>query len=158
FDVHTIADVILHLRYTARDGGETLKKAAIGHLNQALNQLAAPAAGSGSEDQGLWRLFSLRHEFPTEWQRFMRATGPTRSLSLVVTRERFPYFLQGKTLEILKVYSPHPSNPLSPLSGTEVTPTIADLNSMGDPWTLTLNWNGSEVPKDLLVVLRYTIA
>ena len=157
FDVQTIADVILHLRYTARDGGENLKTAAIRNLNQAFNQLAAPAEGSESEDQGLLRLFSLRHEFPTEWQRFSQATGSTRSLSFVVTRERFPYFLQGKTLNILKVYSPDPSNPLSPLLDTEVNPSIADLDSMGEPWSLTLNWNRSEVPKDLLVVLRYTI-
>ena len=158
FDVQTIADVILHLRYTARDGGENLKTAAIRNLNQAFNQLAAPAAGSGSEDQGLWRLFSLRHEFPTEWQRFSQATGSTRSLSFVVTRERFPYFLQGKTLEILEVYSPEPTNPLSPLIDTEVNPSIADLDPMGEPWSLTLNWNRSEVPKDLFVVLRYTTA
>jgi len=157
FDVQTIADVILHFRYTARDGVESLKTAAIRNLNQALNQLAAPAEGSETEDQGLLRLFSLRHEFPTDWQRFSQATGSTRRLSFVVTRERFPYFLQGKTLKILKVYSPDPSNPLSPLLDTEVNPSIADLVPMGEPWSLTLNWNRSEVPKDLFVVLRYTI-
>jgi len=158
FDFQTIADVILHLRYTARDGGRGLKTAAIQNLHQALNPLPYPAEGSGTEDQGLFRLFSLRHEFPTEWQRFLQAPASPRSLSFVVTRERFPYFLQGKTLGIKKVYSPDPSNPLSPLSGTAVTPSIADLNSMGETWSLTLDWNRSEVPKDLFIVLRYTTA
>ena len=161
FDVHTIADVILHLRYTARDGGETLKKAAIGHLNQALNQLAAPAAGSESEDQGLWRLFSLRHEFSTEWQRFAHATASPRSLGFVVSRERFPYFLQGKTLQIqaVDVFSPDASSPVNPLPDDEVSVSHStpDRNPMGPPWLLSLEWKKSEPPKDLLVLLRYTI-
>src|SRR5258705_7709775 len=56
FDFNTIADVILHLKYTAREGGQPLRA-------EAQKALALPSGG--------WiRLFSAKHEFPTEWHRF----------------------------------------------------------------------------------------
>src|SRR5580704_14590754 len=62
FDFETISDVILHMRYTARDGGDSLRRAA----RQAL--------ASGSQED-LLRLFSIRHEYPSEWFRFMSPVG-----------------------------------------------------------------------------------
>ena len=48
FDYSTITDVVLHLRYTARDAGGTLKVSAIGaSLQSAIN---AMAASQGSSD------------------------------------------------------------------------------------------------------------
>lgn len=38
FDYATIADAILHLRYTARDGGMPLRQAAVGNLSAILGQ------------------------------------------------------------------------------------------------------------------------
>ncbi|HEY5813978.1 MAG TPA: hypothetical protein VIT23_15155, partial [Terrimicrobiaceae bacterium] len=64
FDYDTISDVILHIRYTAREGGALLRRGAIENLKTALE--TAQAAGSV-------RLFSLRHEFPTEWAKFRSA-------------------------------------------------------------------------------------
>jgi hypothetical protein len=58
FDFNSISDVILHVRYTARDGGDTLKKAAMDAVVSA-------------QPQDGFRLFSLRHEFPNEWRRFL---------------------------------------------------------------------------------------
>ena len=61
FDYETISDVILHLRYTAREGGSLLRQAAIGNLKTLIDD--AKAAGSV-------RLFSVRDEFPNEWAKF----------------------------------------------------------------------------------------
>jgi len=41
FDYDTISDVILHLRYTAREGGKALRDAAVNQLQEAVNTLAA---------------------------------------------------------------------------------------------------------------------
>jgi hypothetical protein len=57
FDYDTISDVNLRIRYTVREGG--------GVRNAAIKSLAQ-AAGSV-------RLFSIRHEFPTEWAKFRSA-------------------------------------------------------------------------------------
>src|SRR6476661_7606961 len=54
FDRSTISDVVVHLKYTAREGGKSLKDVALATL---------PTDGV--------RLFSARHEFPTEWYRFL---------------------------------------------------------------------------------------
>ncbi len=82
FDFSTITDVIIHVRYTAREGGELLKAAAIQNLQAQINK--ARTVGSVC-------LFSLRHDFPAEWARFQSTSG----FSLTLTPELYPYWAQG---------------------------------------------------------------
>ena len=85
---------MLHLRYTARDGGEPLRQHAATELSAALERLA-----QSEGEQGLARAFSLRHEFPTEWHRFLNPpAGSTsdQSLTLGLTGERFPFLFQDR--------------------------------------------------------------
>src|SRR5262249_23298290 len=64
FDYDTISDVILHIRYTARQGVEPTKvKAALDDLLQEAKQ------------SNLAVLFSLQHDFPTEWAAFVKGKG-----------------------------------------------------------------------------------
>jgi hypothetical protein len=55
FDFNTLTDVVLHLKYTAREGGDILRNAA----TKVLNGTIADADGAP-----LMRLFSSRHESP----------------------------------------------------------------------------------------------
>lgn len=93
FDFSTISDVILHLKYTARDGGGTLKNAA----------RAAVVATPPGELRV--RLFSAKHEFSTEWYRFLHPgdseTGQT--LHLLLGQDRFPFLTQKGTIWIRHV-------------------------------------------------------
>ena len=105
FDYETISDIVLHIRYTARDGGDTLKKACQASLNAALKALKSQ--GDEKNDVGLARLFSLRHEFPTEWNRLL---GPPDAVGVqgqefVITKSRFPFLFSGAdiTLTISRV-------------------------------------------------------
>lgn len=76
FDYATISDVILHLRYTAREGGGLLRRNAMENLKAAID--AAQAAGSV-------RLFSIRHEFPTEWAKFKnQSPGANQRFELAI--------------------------------------------------------------------------
>lgn len=93
FDFDTISDVILQLRYTARDGGAALQAAA----SKAAQLLIADAAR-----QPLARLFSLRHEFPTEWHRFVNQTRDHKQ-KFAIDQDRFPFHLRTKTIEIGEV-------------------------------------------------------
>ncbi len=86
FDYDTISDAIIHLKYTAREGGELLGQKATENLKKALNEII-----SSSRETGLARLFSLRHEFPSEWQRFIRE----KSADLKVEKDRLPFFAQS---------------------------------------------------------------
>jgi hypothetical protein len=92
FDFETISDVILHFKYIAKDGGEPLRKA-------AQQSLIADSA------QDHVRLFSVRHEFPSEWYGFLNPSGAAsgQAMTLNLTSERFPYQFRGKTLSIDKV-------------------------------------------------------
>ena len=65
FDYETISDVILHLRYTAREGGGLLRSGALANLKAAIKN----ATFGGSV-----RLFSIRQEFPSEWAKFLTQT------------------------------------------------------------------------------------
>ena len=90
FDFDTIADVILHVRYTAREGGELLKSGATANLQSLLN--AGRTIGSV-------RLFSVRHEFPSEWAKFRSVTIAgatiTAGLSLTLLPQHYPFWAQG---------------------------------------------------------------
>jgi hypothetical protein len=100
FDYDTIADVILHVRYTARGGGEALKQASIEAMTDELN-----AIKRASQQSGLVRLMSLRHEFPSEWQRLATshdAAGDS-SQEFALTTRRFPFALQRSGLNIEKI-------------------------------------------------------
>jgi hypothetical protein len=101
FDFDTLTDVILTLRYTARDGGAILRDAA---CRAAVTPAAAQqvsvgtiAASYPSKQANLVRYFSLRHEFPTEWFKFLspQATDPVQSLCLALSTERFPFQYRG---------------------------------------------------------------
>jgi hypothetical protein len=156
FDFQTIADAILHLRYTARDGGDTLKTRAISSLNAAIQ---GPTEG---EPSGLNRLFSLRHEFPTEWQRFKASTDTPASFQCRITPDRFPYFLQGKTIQMggsaVAVYQ---VNQVDPLPASVCTATVGVDPSPPGAWDLSVQWvapwDEAPLPTDLFVLLRYAL-
>lgn len=91
FDFNTVADVILHLKYTAREGGEALRA-------EANTALASPSGD-------LVRLFSAKHEFPTEWHRFLNPpeAQPDQSVTLGLSPDRFPFQFQSKTITVTQV-------------------------------------------------------
>jgi len=85
FDIDTLSDVVLHLNYTAREGGEVLRAAA-----NDVAQRYLPGSGV--------RFFDLRHEFPDAWHRFRnpRPDGrPERQLDIHMERDMFP-FIPGR--------------------------------------------------------------
>jgi hypothetical protein len=88
FDYATIADVVLHLRYTAREGGEPLRQAAVGRVGTLVGE---------ADQTGLARLFSLRHDFPSEWYAFTTGAG---NFTATLRSTHFPYFTRAKNRAI----------------------------------------------------------
>ncbi|HEY1765299.1 MAG TPA: hypothetical protein VGF85_10275 [Opitutaceae bacterium] len=94
FDLDTITDVILHIRYTAREGGSSLKPGAIANLKAKIG---------GGATVGSVRLFSMRHEFPTEWAKFKAAAANAPApLSFTLWPQHFPFWA-GKVVSALTV-------------------------------------------------------
>ena len=97
FDYATISDVVLHLRYTARDGGESLRQKAVEHVQQLISK---------AEAAGMVRLFSVRHEFPTEWAKFQSQTPGANQryeLTLNLRPEHYPFWSQGRLNKVTRV-------------------------------------------------------
>ena len=66
FDLDTISDVIIHLRYTAREGGEQLKNLSKDNIKSILKELSkSPFA----------RIFSAPHGFPNQWHDFLHGVS-----------------------------------------------------------------------------------
>jgi hypothetical protein len=93
FDFETISDVVLNINYTARDGGRPLQDAAGKSLKAALSGADLP------------RMFSLKHEFPTEWYGFLHPAGSAenQTMTLGLTVERFPFRVRGKAAAINQI-------------------------------------------------------
>jgi Tc toxin complex TcA C-terminal TcB-binding domain len=148
FDYMTISDVILHVRYTARVGGDLLGA-------QATLELQTAFAAAGQSRLAL--LFSLRYDFPTEWSAFVNAvangsgSGASTTFSFTLLLEYFPYVVQCAnplTIDSLILYVQNGNQlaqksqalPASPaLSSTSTTldlafPTDTTVLS-GDPTT-----------------------
>lgn len=84
FDFASLSDVILHISYTARNGGGLLKTGASANLQNILPNSTA-------------RLFSLKHEFGSEFYKFIHPEN-TGDQEFVITLkpEHFPFFVRGK--------------------------------------------------------------
>ena len=118
FDFNTISDVVLHLKYTARDGGEILKKNATP---------VSPQSG--------FRLFSAKHEFPSEWHHFLNPSETEdQSMALNLTAERFPMQKPGWKIKIaaLDLYLSVNDNKAYQ-SGTPLTITVTPPGTTKPP-------------------------
>lgn len=97
FDYDTISDALLHIRYTAREGGGLLRNGAIAHVKE----LAKEAQAVGSV-----RLFSIRHEFPSEWAKFQGQTpAADQRFELIpnLRPEHYPFWSQGRLNGVARV-------------------------------------------------------
>jgi hypothetical protein len=122
FDYATISDVILHVRYTARQGGEALGNQALAETRRVL---------ATANESGLALLFSLRHDFPTEWSAFVNSDA---NFTVRVSRDHFPYMVQDEkkslVIDALELYAP---------KGTE----MPKPRKVGDPAKATVDLEGA---------------
>jgi hypothetical protein len=122
-DLTAVGDVIIHLYYTALDGGDAFKQAV-----QADNDQNLPTSGV--------KLFSVLNDFSADnaWQNFLATppAGTDQTLVLNVTASKFPNWTRGKTISVtgLQVFAAswNPGNfvvePQAPLptAGVNLTP------------------------------------
>lgn len=150
FDYTTISDVILHVRYTAREAGDPLSA-------QATKELEAMLDTAGQSSQAL--LFCLRYDFPTEWSAFVNGTG---DFAVTLQKQYFPYAVQSAnqlTIDALTLYAE------SVGSVASVTPTVdlaglsAGLSGAPGEAPLSLPGDGTVLTQDLaqqvFLVLQY---
>ena len=131
FDYATITDVILHIRYTAREAGNPLGAAA----TQTLRTMFGTQGQSG---QSL--MFLLRYDFPNEWANFVNGTG---DFTVTLTKDYFPYMAQSSksiTVSALTLYTDDGNEKVKSSSPTIDLGTLSkNLNSSPPSAVLTLS-------------------
>jgi len=145
FDYLTISDLILHIRYTARDAGDPLRTAATDSLKGMLKQ-------SGGSGQAL--LFNLRYDFPTEWSAFVNGTG---DFTVTLEKSVFPYVVQAVTdltIDSLTLYTGVPASTAAPASLASVIPPGIDLTTLSDALTGSAGEAQLSLPADDSVLTR----
>jgi hypothetical protein len=171
FDYDTLSDVIIHISYTAKDDGAFRTTVE----NQIADVLSDFAASSG-----LFRLISLKHEFPNALYKLLNPSGATQTTEFELGKNHFPYFLSDKdlTLSSGKVYLKPKGK--DPIETTGLTLKINNVNAgtwsafgnnmkeasvslSGNPirkWTIDSAANGldKEELDDILILLKYTIS
>jgi len=90
FDLSTVSDVIMHLRYTARDGGTALRDA-------AREAVIEPMPKTGAI------LLSAQQDFPMSWARLWAPAGAGQALSFPFEDRQFPFVSPDEQLQIASV-------------------------------------------------------
>jgi hypothetical protein len=86
FDLASLSDVVMHVSFTAREGGDVLRVAA-----SEVAQSYVPGDGE--------RLFEVRNEMPDQWNRFLNEHDPQR-LEVRLARQMFPYVMGDLELTV----------------------------------------------------------
>jgi len=86
FDYNTISDVIIHIKYTAREGGSTLKNAANDLLKKHLEEIKQELTKTG-----LHIALNLKHDMPNEWHLLKQ----NKTVDLKIDKSRLPYLAQA---------------------------------------------------------------
>jgi hypothetical protein len=131
FDYNSISDVVMHVSYTARDGGDAWKTQIDESILPALNDLGTLVSAATP----MRRLFSVRREFPGAWNQLLNAAAESRSCTFQLTKQHFPSFLTH-------AWDTNGSAVPTPLM-LDVTGLGAFLSPRGplpaEAWTITLN-------------------
>ena len=153
FDYTTISDVIMHIRYTAREAGNPLG-------SQATKELVAMLGAAGQSGQAL--LFCLRYDFPTQWAAFVNGTG---DFQVTLEKQYFPYAVQSASalsIDALALYAKKNGSitSVSPVDGAGLAALNAGLNGATGAAALSVPADGNVMIQDqaqqVFLVLQYS--
>jgi len=177
FDYDTISDVILNLKYTARDGGAALSTSASDNVTANINKMLVSA-----QDTGLMRVFSAKTDLSTEWYKFLNpaSVADDQVLTLNLDKSRFPIFVQNKAIKITSIElvadGAGPFNNLQTVPApTNTGPLNLKKGVYGDWQGITLNYNNAagawliknpvanpritpDNMNNMIIIVHYTIA
>lgn len=155
FDYNTISDVVIHVSYTAKfDGG--LRSQVESEL---LNQVNAMVADNSRQDEpGLFRLFSLKHEFGDAYHELLNGAP---SVTIQVDNRHFPMLFMGRQKRLAGTVVhvlPKQGRTLSPPPALTVTPPTGNITG---PWSIRFNAGINALQTNdidnIFIELRYTL-
>jgi len=149
FDYRTLSDVIVHLRYTARQGGGPLAEHASTELRAHLQN---------ADNSGLSMFMSMRSDFSAEWAAF---SGGTQDFSFSLRKDYFPYFVQEENIVVtaLDLYA---ANGSALARRTELPASAMNAEINGGAFSTNLSFAADSSilkrdARDVFLVVRYHI-
>ncbi|CAA9890522.1 conserved hypothetical protein [Candidatus Methylobacter favarea] len=85
YNYQTISDAIIHLKYTANEGGERLKSLANKSITKQLENIS-----QSLNETGLHIALNMKHDLPNEWH-MLKKNG---AIDLKIDKTRLPYMVQ----------------------------------------------------------------
>lgn len=79
FDYKSIADVVMHVKYTAREEGDPFKGAAIGSIDEIIKSKPI-------------RMFNVKQDFPNEWHTYKNNEAGGKKLEFTIREENLPFW------------------------------------------------------------------
>jgi Tc toxin complex TcA C-terminal TcB-binding domain/Neuraminidase-like domain/Salmonella virulence plasmid 28.1kDa A protein len=167
FDYKTISDFVIHIRYTAMDGGDKLGSIASETLQKYIGSVE-----DLSQQEGLFALIDLQHEFSNEWAKASQIDSGRRKINLGKLTDRLPVFTKGKnvTAKNVNVFTTNELTSVELKSegsqdSTELTKVsgIEKLKSFGGEFDfdldkgLSLDVDSQDKLKDLFMVVKYVL-
>jgi hypothetical protein len=162
FDYSTISDVILHVKYTAREGGSSLRGLAETSLKDRLDEIKQQLSQTG-----LHVALNMRQDLPNEWL-LLKGNG---TVSLKIDKSRLPYIAQtiNAAVEDVMFVAKVKNNPASftvNVDGTAVNLTRVDewklcrgISSdieLGTAFDLSVAMGQLNNLEELMLVVKYS--
>lgn len=150
FNYDTISDVILNIRYTAREAGDQVRKEAQTSITNMIKE---------AKTSGLVRLFSLRHDFPNEWHKF--ASSVSENFQAMVRKDFFPYFAQGFDIKAnsLQLYKIENNGLVPLLTEGEIINLTQQLESLNtNERQGVIEVDRTMLDKEIFLLVEYTLS
>lgn len=161
FNYETISDVIVHIKYTAREGGSTLKGLAEDSLKGRLADIKQQLSQTG-----LHVALNMKHDLSNEWHIFKK----NGSIDLIIDKSRLPYIAQSidaaiENVVFLAKVKNNPVNFSITLDGNEMNLARIDAwklcrgNSadidLDTPFALSVDAGALNNLEELMMVVKY---
>lgn len=150
FDYLTISDLVIHVRYMARSGGDLLAKASTGTLVARLNALTQGQDAEG----GMLELCEVRQDFAAQWR---TATTSNADVDLHLFDELFPYMFRMRIQVIAAAFhwTVQDDKGRTSLQSAAVMPTVPDGGGLP---VITLPQSVTKASSDPWLVVRYRVS
>ncbi len=125
FNYDTISDVTIHVKYTSREGGSSLKNLANAALKEQLNIIEQDLG-----ETGMHLALHLKHDLPNEWHLLKK----NATIDLTIDKMRLPYMVQpfaNTAIESVMFLARVKENPASYTVNVDAVPTnLARINDL----------------------------
>ncbi|WP_432409200.1 neuraminidase-like domain-containing protein [Wukongibacter sp. M2B1] len=161
FDYHSISDVIIHLKYTACEGGEKLKLDAIEYSKKWLKDVREEL-----NETGLQVALNMKHDMPNEWL-LLKKNG---TVNLSINKSRLPYIAQTMNFDIENVMFLAKAKENSVISSVKVNGDDTNLNkidelklyrgsnsaiNLDEPFSLSVDSTDLNNFEELMLIVKY---